>query len=96
VVVPPKSSITIELHLAGRLARQPGRFTVDVGRQPAVHRDDVTVTFDVADGWRIHTTGGGLTGQGQTATARFELDRNVQLRAEITPKEDYGKSRIDL
>jgi hypothetical protein len=84
VIVPPGSAMTIELRLAGRLAGPPGRWTLDLGRQSAVHPDDVTVTLDVADGWRIDTARGGLGGRGRTATARWELDRNVQLEAEIS------------
>ena len=84
VAVPPKSATTIELRLAGRVAAPQGRWTLDVGHQSAVHPDDVTVTVDVAGGWRIAGTAGGLTGGGRTATARFELNRNMQLRAEMT------------
>jgi hypothetical protein len=83
VAVPPKSAMTIELRLAGRLAAPHGRWTLDVGYQSAVHPDDVTVTLDVPGGWRIAGTGGGLTGRGRTATARWELGRNVQLGAEM-------------
>jgi hypothetical protein len=86
VAIPPKSAATIELRLAGRLAGPPGRWTLDVGRQPAVRPDDVTVTLDVAAGWRIDSTAGGLTGGGRTATARLELDRNVRLWGEMTRK----------
>ena len=86
VVVPPKSAITLELRLAGRLPRLHHLWSLDVDRQPAIHADDVTVTLEVADGWRIATTGGGLTGRGPTATARLQLDRNVQLRAEMARK----------
>jgi hypothetical protein len=75
--------MTIELRLAGRLTGPPGRWTLDVGRQSAVRPDDVTVTLDVADGWSIGTTTGGLTGQGQTASARLNLDRDVHLGAEM-------------
>jgi hypothetical protein len=83
VAVPPRSAMTIELRLAGRLTGPPGRWTLDVGRQSAVRPDDVTVTLDVADGWSIGTTTGGLTGQGQTASARLNLDRDVHLGAEM-------------
>jgi hypothetical protein len=86
VDVPPRSSITIELRLAGRLGGPPGRWSLDVDRQSAVRPDAVTVTFDVPDGWRIAATGGGLTGRGRTANASLELDRHVQLWAEMTRK----------
>jgi hypothetical protein len=86
VVVPPKSATTIELRLTGRLAGQRGRWTLDVNRQSAAHPDAITVTLDVAGGWGIDTTDGGLNGRGRTGTGTLELDRNVQLRAEISRK----------
>ena len=46
----------------------------------------VTVTLDVANGWHIDTTAGGLNGRGQTVTGTLELDRNVQLLTEMTRK----------
>jgi hypothetical protein len=84
VAVPPKSAMTIELRLTGRVVGQPGRWVLDLDRQSAVHPDDVTVTLDVTSGWRI--TAGGLNGRGQTGTAKLELDRNVQLMTEMTRK----------
>jgi hypothetical protein len=83
VAVPPNSTTRIELRLAGRLAGMGDRWILDVGRQPAVRPDQVTVTLEAADGWRIATTGG-LNGRGQTATATVELDQNVQFWAGIT------------
>ncbi|MGH8974931.1 MAG: DUF4012 domain-containing protein, partial [Acidimicrobiia bacterium] len=91
VVVPPGSATTIELRLAGRLAGPPGRWSLAVGRQAAVHPDDVTVTLDVADGWRIDATDGGLTGRGHTATARWEHGRNVRLEAEMSLNDPQEK-----
>ena len=83
VAIPPKSAMTIELRLAGRLAGQHGQWTLDLGRQSAVRPDDVTVTLDVADGWRLHKAAGGLTSQGNTARTKFELDRDAHLGAEM-------------
>jgi hypothetical protein len=83
VAIPPKSAITIELRLAGRLGGQHGQWTLGLGRQAAVRPDDVTATVDVADGWRIAATAGGLTGQGQTATVRLNLDRDAHVGAEM-------------
>jgi hypothetical protein len=83
VAIPPKSSVKIQFRLAGRLAGGSAHWTLDLGRQSAVRPDDVTVTLEVPDGWRIGDTGGGLTGGGQMATARLRLDRNGQLRAEM-------------
>ena len=84
VAVPPKSSLTIELHLTGRLAAPGGRLTLDLARQSAVRADHVTVTVDVAGGWRV--TGGSLNGPGTTAMTTRELDQNVQLLTEIARK----------
>jgi hypothetical protein len=86
VVVPPKSAITVELRLTGRLPDPHGRWALDIGRQSAAHPDVVTVTLDVAGGWRIGATAGGLTGRGQTATGRWDLEGNVQLWGEIRRK----------
>ena len=83
VAVPPKSAMTIELRLAGRLPARPDRWTLDVVRQSAVRPDDVTVRLAVTDGWRIATTTGGLTGRGRNASIRLNLDRDVQLGAEM-------------
>jgi hypothetical protein len=83
VAIPPKSAMTIELRLAGRLGGQHGLWTLDLGRQAAVRPDDVTVTLEVADEWRLHRAVGGLTGQGNTARTKFELDRHAHLGAEL-------------
>jgi len=85
VAVPPKSALTIELHLTGRLAAVGrGRLTIDLDRQPAVHPDDLNVTVEVTSGWKI--TGGSLNGRGTTAMTARELDQNVQLLTEISPR----------
>ena len=84
VAVPPKSAMTIELHLTGHLAAPGGRLTLDLARQSAVRADHVTVTVDVAGGWRI--TGGGLNGRGTTAMTTRELAQNEQLLTEMTRK----------
>jgi hypothetical protein len=85
VAVPPKSSLTIELHLSGRLgAPGTGQLAVDLDHQPAVHPDHVTLTLDLAGGWRIN--GGSLNSRGTTASATRELDQNVQLLTEIIRK----------
>jgi len=82
VAVPPKSALTIELHLTGRLgAGGSGRLALDLDRQAAVHADHVTVTMEVAAGWRI--SGGSLNGRGTTASTTRELDQNEQLLTEI-------------
>jgi hypothetical protein len=83
VAVPPRSAMTIELRLAGHLTGASRRWMLDVGRQSAVRPDDVTVTLDVADGWSIAATTGGLNGQRHTASVRLDLDRYVQLGAEM-------------
>ena len=83
VAIPPKSAMTIELRLAGRLGEQQGRWTLDLVRQAAVSPDDVTVTLDVADGWRLQNAAGGLTGQGNAAKTKFELDRHAHLGADM-------------
>jgi hypothetical protein len=80
VAIPPKSAMKIEFRLTGRFADGAGPWTLDLGRQPAISPDDLTVTIDVADGWRINGVGG-FTGGGQNATARLQLDRDAQLRA---------------
>jgi hypothetical protein len=85
VVIPARSSATIELRLAGQLAPRR-RWSLDLDRQPAAHPDDVTVTLDLPAGWSIDTTGGGLTGRGRTASARLGLDRNRQVWGDISRK----------
>jgi Protein of unknown function (DUF4012) len=85
IAVPPKSALTIELHLTGRLVLgRQGSLSLDVDRQSAVHPDHIAVTLEVTDGWRI--TAGNLNGRGRTAETTLELDRNVQLMTEMTRK----------
>ena len=72
------------LVLTGRLAAPRGRLTLDLARQAAARADQVTVTVDVAGGWRI--TGGGLNGRGMTAMTTRELDQNERLLTEIARK----------
>ena len=82
VAIPPKSAMTIELRLAGRLGEPHGRWTLDLGHQAAVRPDDVTFTLDVADEWRLHRAAG-LTVQGNTARTKLELDRDAHLGADM-------------
>jgi hypothetical protein len=82
VVVPARSSRSIEFRLTGHLTGKPRRWTLDIGRQPAIHPDDLSVTFEVADGWRITGSGDGFKTRGRTATTRLELHQNVQLWVE--------------
>ncbi|HKN40892.1 MAG TPA: DUF4012 domain-containing protein [Acidimicrobiia bacterium] len=84
VAVPPRSAIAIEFHLTGHLVAPGGRLMLDLARQSAVRADHVTVTVDVAGGWRV--TGGSLNGPGTTAMTTRELDQNVQLLTEIARK----------
>jgi hypothetical protein len=85
VAIPPKSTLTIDLHLTGHLAPdRDGRLALDLDRQSAVHPDDVTVTVEVAGRWRI--TGGSLNVRGSRASTTRELDQNVQLLTEIARK----------
>ena len=84
VAIPPRSAITIELRLSGRIRGQDGFWTLDLGRQAAVRADDITVALEVASGWRID--GGNLNGRGQAASSAIELDRNVQVGAQISRK----------
>jgi hypothetical protein len=83
VAVLPRSAVKIELRLRGHLAGPAGRWSLDVARQSAVRSDEVTVTLDVADGWRVERTAGGLVRRGETTSARMDLDRDAQLRAEL-------------
>jgi hypothetical protein len=86
VAIPPRSAMTLELRLAGRLTGASGRWALDVVRQSAVRPDDVTVTLEVAEGWAITNTAGSMSAQGQTASARLNLDRDAQLGAELRRK----------
>jgi hypothetical protein len=83
VAIPPKSTMTIELRLAGRSTGRRGSWSLDLNRQSAASPDTVTVTVDPGRGWHVGSTAGGLAGQGRTATAHVELDRDVHLRAEL-------------
>ncbi|HYH52012.1 MAG TPA: DUF4012 domain-containing protein [Acidimicrobiia bacterium] len=83
VLVPSRSAITIELRLSGRLDAQRNRWVLDLGRQPAIRPDGVNVTLEVARGWTIDSSTGGLTGEGRAATARIELRRDTQLHVEL-------------
>jgi hypothetical protein len=84
VAVPPKSTLTIELHLSGRLLLRQGRLTLDVDRQAAVQPDHVAVTVELTPGWRA--TGGSLNGRTTTLTTSTELVRNEQFWGDIARK----------
>jgi hypothetical protein len=75
VIIPPKSTATVEITLAGR--RPEGRdrdYRLDIYRQPVVAPDDVTATVVVPGGWR---TGDG--GTKQTVTSQLQSDATVEI-----------------
>lgn len=82
VAIPPGSTMKIEFRLKGALVNRPKLWTLDIGRQSAVRPDQVTATLEVTGGWRVE--GGSLKGEGRVATTTSQLDRNVQLWAQIT------------
>ena len=71
VVIPPKSSVTIELALRGRLPG-PDSYRLDVYRQPMVAPDEVRTALAVEGGWR--TAGGAKE---QTEALRLESDATI-------------------
>jgi hypothetical protein len=73
VIVPPKSTVTVELMLSGRLTDTDG-YRLDVYRQPMVNPDDVTASLVLGSGWR---TGSGS--KEQTTTLRLESDATVEV-----------------
>jgi hypothetical protein len=81
IAVPPKSAMKIEFRLAGRLTGPADLWTFDLGHQPTVRADDVTVTLELAGGWRVDSAAGGMKREGPKATARLQIERDAQLRA---------------
>ncbi len=55
--------------------------------------DEVTVTLDVADGWTIATTTGGLTGQGSD---RLRPARTSTVMHNLGPKCAGGDGRKEV
>jgi hypothetical protein len=72
VILPPTSTVTVELDLSGRLART-GSYRLDVFRQPMVAPDDVTATLDLPAGWRT------VDGAEPTMTWRLDSDAVLDL-----------------
>jgi hypothetical protein len=73
VVIPPKSTATVELTLAGRLP-DADDYHLDVYRQPVVAPDEVSATLVVPSGWR--TAAGGTE---QTESRRIESDTTLDV-----------------
>lgn len=87
VVVPAQSTAVVEFRLAGRLVQQQrGSWRLVLGRQPASHPDDVTVTLTLDDRWRIDSASGGLAGSGRSVSTQLKLTRNVLLGAQFGRK----------
>jgi hypothetical protein len=74
VVIPPKSTATVELTLSGERP-EGGPYRLDVYRQPVVAPDEVRTTLVVPSGWR--TPSGGTE---QTSSMRLESDAAVEVR----------------
>ena len=73
IVIPPKSTATLEVTLSGRLEPDDD-YRLDVYRQPVVAPDDVTTTLELVGGWEAD--GGGA---GPTRTLRLEADAVVEV-----------------
>ncbi len=74
VVIPPRSTVALELDLAGRLPDAEGGYRLDVYRQPMVSPDDVTATLALASGWRTED------GVGEhTSTLELTSDATVEV-----------------
>jgi len=73
VVIPPKSAVTLELSLSGRLA-ETDDYRLDVYRQPMVSPDQVTTSLALRSGWE--TTDGATE---HTGTLQLESDAVVEI-----------------
>jgi hypothetical protein len=69
VVIPPKSTVTLELTLSGRLPGS-GPYRLDIYREPVVSPDDVTTALAV---------GSGSSGQ-ETSNRQLQADATVEAR----------------
>lgn len=73
IVIPPRSTVTLELELAGRLAGDDP-YRLDIHRQPMVAPDEVTTTLSLSPGWRT------AEGSGEaTTTHQLEADATVEV-----------------
>jgi hypothetical protein len=70
VVIPPKTAVTLELTLTGRLRESDG-YRLDVYRQPMVAPDAVTTRLGLTSGW-------------ETATGVKEQAGSLQLESDAT------------
>ena len=73
VEIPPKSAVTLELTLTGRL-RERDHYRLDVHRQPMVAADAVTTSVELASGWETATGA-----KEQTGTLQLESDATIEI-----------------
>jgi hypothetical protein len=85
LTVPAQSTRTLAMDLAGEVRlTDDGWYELDLGRQPLLHPDEVTVTLRAPRGYRIDDVDG-LERQGRTATGEVVVRQNEVVRARIVP-----------
>jgi hypothetical protein len=77
----------VELDLAGAVRLLPGGwYELRIDRQPVLRPDRLRISVDLAEGWRVAQTGGGLeVVDGRGAEAVLDVDRPTTLRMRLEP-----------
>lgn len=76
----------VELDLGGTLTlAEGGWYDLELLNQPSLAADDVDVTIDVADGWRIVATRGLTRTSATRAVAHLEVQQLQRLRVKLAP-----------
>jgi len=78
-----RSTQTLGAQLAGSVELRDGWYQLDIGHQPTLRADHVSVSIDVPKGWRIAAAPGMEISLGRHASARLTLEKAKSLRVHI-------------
>jgi hypothetical protein len=82
--IPARSTRSLEVQLEGSVAPQgDGWYELDLLHQPLLVGDDVTVSVEVVDGWRIVEAEGAQLEAGRGAVARLRLEQDETVRVRL-------------
>jgi hypothetical protein len=86
VSVSATATSTLSLDLAGQVDLDPGRwYTLELGRQPFLVGDDVSIEVEVPPGWRIAEAEGVQAAGERRAGGRLELTEDATVRVRLEP-----------
>jgi UDP-GlcNAc:undecaprenyl-phosphate GlcNAc-1-phosphate transferase len=86
VDLPPRTTGTLRLSLVGQVRLLPGRwYELDIGSQPLVFPDTLTVRIDPAPGWVVTAVSGATLDAGGSVTASLTVDSLRHIRVQLAP-----------